>query len=77
MAQQDERSYKMFTDEMFVQDIAGAPQLVSTMTNEQWLDAISCPRIDPITQGKKVFMSLKSDSETSDTDSSDNESVSE
>lgn len=75
--EQDERSYRIFTDEMFVQDIASTPQLVSTMTNEQWLDALSCPRIDPIKQGKKVFMTLKSDSETSDTDSSDNDSANE
>ena len=77
MVQQDERSYRIFTDEMFVQSFADAPQLVSTMTNTQWLDAISCPRVDPIKQGKKVFMSLNSDSETSDTDSSGSESGSE
>ena len=75
--QQDERSYRIFTDEMFVQDFAGAPQLFSTMTNGQWLDALSCPRVDPIKQGKKIFMTLKSDSETSDTDSSDNDSANE
>lgn len=56
---------------MFVQDHASAPQLVSTMTNEQWLDALSCPRIDPIKQGKKVSMTLKSDNESTNTDSSD------
>lgn len=75
MVQQDERSYRIFTDEMFVQDFAGAPHLVSTMTNAQWLDAFSCPQVDPIKQGKKVFMSLRSDSETSDTDSSDDDSA--
>lgn len=77
MVQQDERSYRIFTDEMFVQDLAGAPQLVSTMTNAQWLDAFSCPRVDPIKQGKKVFMTLQSDGETSDTDSSGNDSANE
>ena len=77
MVHQDERSYRIFTDEMFVQDLAGAPQLVSTMTNEQWLDALSCPRIDPIKQGKKVFMTMKSESENSDTDSSENDSANE
>lgn len=77
MPPQDERSYRIFTDEMFVQDFAGAPQLVSTMTNDQWLDALSCPRIDPIRQGKKVFMTLKSDSETSNTDLSDTDSANE
>ena len=60
---------------MFVQDFASAPQLVSTMTNEQWLDALSCPRIDPIKQGKKVFTTLESSSEISETDSSDIDSA--
>lgn len=60
---------------MFVQDLASAPQLVSTMTNEQWLDALSCPRIDPIKQGKKVFTTLESNSEISETDSSDIDSA--
>lgn len=36
-------------------DPDNAPQLVSEMTNEQYLDAISCPRIDPIKQGEKVM----------------------
>lgn len=47
------------------------PTLVSAMTDEQWLDAISCPRIDPINQGKMVMTSQDTDSESSDTDSSD------
>lgn len=37
------------------QDPDNAPQLVSEMTDEQYLDAISCPRIDPIRQGQKVM----------------------
>lgn len=62
---------------MSVQDIAGAPPLVSTITNEQWLDALSCPRIDPIKQGRRVFRTFKSDGESSDTDSSDFDSANE
>lgn len=61
----------MFNDELFIQDPADAPPLVSAMTDEQWLDAISCPRIDPINQGKKVMTSQENDSGLSDTDSSD------
>ncbi len=40
---------------MVYKDPDNAPQLVSEMTNEQYLDAISCPRIEPITQGKKIM----------------------
>lgn len=72
---QDETSYKVFNDEMFIQDPAGALPLVSTMTDEQWLDAISCPRIDPINQGKKIFTMPESDSESSNSDSSDNDNL--
>lgn len=35
-----------------------APYLVTKMTGEQYLDAISCPRLDPIVQGKQVAASL-------------------
>lgn len=45
---QDERSYKIFNDEMFMENPESAPPLVSAITDAQWLDAISCPRIDPI-----------------------------
>ena len=38
------------------------------MTNEQYLDAISCPRIDPISQGKKVMRSPDDDEYSSDED---------
>lgn len=62
---------------MFIQDLAGTSPLVSTMTDEQWLDAISCPRIDPTNQGKKVFKMPISDSESSVSDSSDNDNSNE
>ena len=41
------------------QDPENAPQLVSEMTNEQYLDAITCPRIDPIKQGQKVMAQVE------------------
>lgn len=41
------------------------------MTDEQWLDAISCPRIDPINQGKLVMTRQDTDSDSSDNESSD------
>ena len=36
-----------------------APYLMSEMTGEQYLDAISCPRINPIEQGKRVVDSSR------------------
>lgn len=47
---QDENSYKVFNDEMFMQNRESSTPLVSAITDAQWLDAISCPRIDPIKQ---------------------------
>ena len=42
-------------------------KLVSAMTKQQYLDALSAPRVDPTKQGKKVMMSRPH----SDDDSSD------
>lgn len=52
---QEPESYQVYNDALVYQDPEGAPQLISEMTNEQYLDAISCPRIDPIKQGQKVM----------------------
>lgn len=58
---------------MFIQDPKGAHPLVSAMTDEQWLDAISCPRIDPINQGQRVMTRNGVNSDSSDFDWSENE----
>lgn len=52
---QDPRSYRAYDENLVYQDPENAPQLISEMTNEQYLDAISCPRIDPTNQGAKVM----------------------
>lgn len=52
---QEPESYSIYNDALVYQDPDNAPQLVSEMTDEQYLDAISCPRIDPIRQGQKVM----------------------
>lgn len=62
---------------MFIQDLAGVPSLVSTMTDEQWLDSFSCPRIDPTNRGKKIFKRPISDSECSTSESSDDDNSDE
>ena len=59
---------------MFHPDTANAPELISTMTNEQYLDAISAPRIDPTSLGRKVMMTKPTeDRETSTDEDSDEE----
>lgn len=56
---QEPESYKIYNDALVYQNPDNAPQLVSEMTNEQYLDAISCPRIDPIKQGQKVMAQVE------------------
>lgn len=51
---QDQRSYEAY-EELFIPPNATIPTLVSSMTSEQYLDAISCPRIDPTNPGKRVM----------------------
>lgn len=45
------------------------PELVCNMTNEQWLDTISCPRIDPINPKKRHMTTHAGDEDLSSTDS--------
>ena len=56
---QEPESYKIYNDALVYQDPENAPQLVSEMTDEQYLDAISCPRVDPIKQGEKVMAQVE------------------
>ena len=46
---------------MIYQNPDTAPQLVSHMTQEQYLNAISCPRIDPIHKGRNIMRPLDAD----------------
>ena len=55
----DPESYQVYNETLVYQDPENAPHLVSEMTNEQYLDAISCPRIDPIRQGQKVMAQVE------------------
>lgn len=52
---QEPESYQIYNDALIYRDPENAPQLVSEMTDEQYLDSISCPRINPIEQGQKVM----------------------
>ena len=52
---QEPESYQIYNDALIYQSPDNAPQLVSEMTDQQYLDSISCPRINPIEQGQKVM----------------------
>ena len=48
----------MYDTVLVHQDTESTINLISEMSNEQFLDVISCPRVDPISQGKTVMQSL-------------------
>ena len=64
----------MYNKELFLPPAQHGPRLVSAMTNEQYLDAISAPRIDPSNTGKKVMMSTPHDDDETSDEESDEES---
>ena len=53
----------MWTSTLTYQHPRSAPNLISSMTHEQYLDAISCPRIDPIHKGRNIMRPLNADPE--------------
>lgn len=65
----------MYYDKMFLKDTKNAPELKSSMNNDQWLDSFSAPRIDPTRMGRKVLMTKPKpeSSETSDDDDDSSE----
>ena len=61
---------------MFHPEVENALKLLSAMTREQYLDAISAPRIDPTKQEKKFMMTKPfEDSDDSTSDESEEEDI--
>lgn len=60
---QDDRAYAIWEETLIYPNAENAPNLVSDMTKEQYLDAISCPRIDPINKGRNIMRPLGADSD--------------
>ena len=57
----------MYEEQLILDKEHQATQLVAAMTKQQYLDALSAPRVDPTKQGKKVMMNRPhSDDESSD-----------
>lgn len=70
-ASQTDDSYAVYHDKLFVQDTASAAKLSSSMTNEEYLDAISAPRVDPSGRTKKKPLTkrqLRAGDESEDSD---------
>ena len=61
----------MFDETFTPSERSKRPQLTCNMTNEQWLDAISCPRIDPINPNTRFMSTRQEQDDLSSTDSSD------
>ena len=53
---QNDEAYEIYDETLVFQEPDGVPRLVSEMTEEQYLDAISCPRIDPMKEARKVLV---------------------
>ena len=66
----------MYYDKMFLKDTKNAPELKSSMNNDEWLDSFSAPRIDPTRMGRKVLMT-KPKPESSETSDDEDESSNE
>ena len=73
---QSQEAYDTYDEQLTIAPGKHTPDLISSMTNEQWLDAMSAPRIDPTNPGRR-HMSMPgrdsdpSDSEDSETDEED------
>ena len=64
---EDARAFETYEDELILDKEFQGTQLVSAMTKQQYLDALSAPRVDPTKQGKKVMMNRPhSNNESSD-----------
>lgn len=64
-------AYAAYHQKLFVEDVAGAPRLQSSMNNEQYLDAISAPRHDPSGRVRKKPLTRKQMRAIDDSDESE------
>lgn len=69
--QQD--AYHKFNDVLTPPERLRRSRLTCNLTNEQWLDAISCPRIDPINPYKSTMRAAQKEDDLSATEASEGE----
>ena len=75
---QNDISYEHYEEALVHEETGKGKQLVSEMTREQYLDAISCPRTDPIAEGRMVMQSLEeTNADSSDDDEAEQDDDSE
>jgi len=55
---QSDEAYAAY-DRMFLKETANAPQLKASMPDEEYLDALSAPRIEPGSKSKKKVTSTR------------------
>jgi DNA-directed RNA polymerase-3 subunit RPC5 len=48
-----------YHEKLFIENPDAVPQLVSSMTNDQFLDSISAPRYDPVKKAKRKPLTRK------------------
>ena len=58
---QEEESFEIYDEHLVYQDPENAPKLLSELTEEQYLKAISYPRLEPKEQGKRIRRTLGGD----------------
>lgn len=67
----------MYYDKMFLKDTKNAPELKSSMNNDEWLDSFSAPRIDPTRMGRKVLMTKPKPASSETSEDEDDSSLEE
>ncbi|KAK7703505.1 hypothetical protein SLS57_010944 [Botryosphaeria dothidea] len=69
--EETEEAFQTYHDKMFIDDTKNAAKLKSSMTNEQYLDAISAERHDPSGRSKKKPLTKRQMQRIEDSDESD------
>jgi len=70
------RSVQTYNGQLVLDKEFQGTKLVSAMTKRQYLDAVSAPRVDPTSQGKKVRIGTSHIDESSDAASEEEKPVS-
>ncbi len=68
---QSQEAYDTYDEQLTIAPGKHTPDLISSMTNEQWLDAMSAPRIDPTNPGRRHMSMPGRDSDPSDSEDSE------
>ncbi len=70
---QEQQAYDTYEEQLRIAPGKRVPDLISSMTSEQWLDAMSAPRIDPTNPGRRHMSMLNGDNEPTDSEDTEGE----